>query len=285
MKKLLQLSLAAVSAALALALTGCDSDKDRSTDTGPADGAAFEGAVISFNPTVTFTSSTTFRWENESGDVESLLITDVGTPLEGTFTYVPSADFTTGTLNFTFDDPEVAAKQLNLSNFNGTVNGIRSFTISIDSVTYEGTVLNSGSALLPQITINAPGDGDTGGGGSIANGTDYSVSIGEAEERPGATANGTPPSLPTGAATLRIANDRASVSIGGTVYPAQGNVVAPGLGGAVLYVVTSNSGANVTLRTISITYNTSDAPVGGLYSATLTEIANTKIIDQEITFP
>lgn len=256
------------------------------TSTGPASGASFSGAVIAFNPTITFTSGTTFSWSNENGDNASLVITEVGAPVTGTFTWAPAPDFRTGTLTFTFDDPLIPAKILNLSNFNGTVTGITSFTVAIDSVSFNGTVLGSGSALLPRVTIAAPGGGGgNGGGGNITNGTTYNGTLGAASQISATGPNSgslNPTTLATGATSFRVATDRSQVRFNNITAGVAIGTQTPGLGGTGTYTLSTNLGS---ISTFSIIFDNSGVPVTAFYDvvATSQDFQSTRTLRQEIT--
>jgi hypothetical protein len=262
-KRLRSSILAAALGLTALLLSGCGGDSN-GTATGPESGTAFAGAVISFNPTITFTSGTTFSWSNDNGDVAALVITD-GAPVTGTFSYVPSSDFRTGTLTFTFDDPQIPQKQLNLSNFNGSATGITSFTISIESLTYNGRVLNTGTALLPKITITVGGGGS--GGGTIANGTTYNGTLGAAVESLAFGPNSAslnPATLPTGTTSFRVATDRSQVRFNNITAGIQVGTSIPGVGGTGTYVLSTSASA---VKTFIVIFDNNGVPVSAAYDS------------------
>ncbi len=284
LKRLRSSILAAALGLTAFVLSGCGGDSG-GTSTGPEGGSSFEGAVISFNPSITFTSGTTFSWSNENGDVASLVITD-GAPVTGTFSYVPSSDFRTGTLTFTFDDPQIPQKQLNLSNFSGSATGITSFTISIESLTYNGRVLNTGTALLPKITITAPGGGGgNGGGGSIANGTTYNGTLGTATQSLAFGPNSgslTPATLTAGATSFRVATDRSQVRFNNITAGIQVGTSVPGVGGTGTYLLSTSASA---VKTFTIIFDNNGVPASAAYDsiAISGDFQSQKGMRQEIT--
>jgi hypothetical protein len=253
--------------AVTLFITGCG-DGSKGTATGPTAGSSFAGAVISFNPTITFTSGTTFSWSNESGDNEALVITSPGTPATGTFTWVPSSDYRTGTLTFTFTGLERGPITLNLSNFSGTAAGISSFTVGFNSATYNGRVLSSGSALVPHVTITV--GGGTGGGTSgntITSGTTYNGTIGAvvAGANVGPNAGSlSPVALATGSTSFRVSSDRTKLFFNGRTVGLTAGTSAPAFGSTGTYAL-SVSASSVT--TFSVVYNGSGVAVGASYAA------------------
>jgi hypothetical protein len=144
-------------AAIALGLTllaGCGGSGGGSPATsqrGPAGAAAFVGTTILINPTLRFMAGGSVEYIN----------TEAGSPfppspvaITGTYTYVPSASFTTGTL--TLQLPGAITIALSLSGFEVSGGNVTSFR-----ATYNGT------PFLATVTAgrlqSAP---DPGGGGS-----------------------------------------------------------------------------------------------------------------------
>ncbi|MEY4488687.1 MAG: hypothetical protein RIQ79_1195 [Verrucomicrobiota bacterium] len=274
-----------------LFITGCN-DKKSGSSAGPAAAAAFSGAVISFNPTITFTSGTTFSWSNETGDNEALFITEPGSPATGTFTWVPSSDYRTGTLTFTFTGLERSPIALNLSNFSGSATSISSFTVGYNSATYNGRVLSSGSALVPHVTVTIGGGGTIGGGTSgdtIASGTTYNGTIG-AVVAGGSIGTGaaslSPVSLTPGSTSFKVSSDRTKLFFNGRTVGLTAGTSAPGFGATGTYAL-SLSATSVT--TFSVIYDTVGVAAGASYTATAMSGSGAsfsqKMITQEITIP
>lgn len=141
---------------LALSLTGCGGGD--SAATGPASGGAFAGTSITFNPTVNFTTGDNLTYFND----------EVGSPFpaadpaaNGTYTYVPNANFTGGTLTLTVDgimDPIV----LDISNFTRSGANVTGFTARSGGQSYPVSVTGTLAAYQP------PAGGGGGSGESRA---------------------------------------------------------------------------------------------------------------------
>jgi hypothetical protein len=252
-----------------LFLAGCDSGGGGGgTKTGPSAGASFAGAVISFNPTITFTSGTSFSWSNESGDNADLVVTS-GAPVTGTYTYTPSSDFLTGTLTFTFSG-DIDPITLNLSNFSGKKDGITAFTVGFKGASYNGTVLGTGSPLVPYVEVKIGGGGTGGGtsGNTITSGTTYNGTLEAAVDGisfgSGASSL-TPEVLAVGATSFRVSSDRSKVFFNGRTVGTVGSATAPGFGGTGVYAL-STSASKVT--TLSVVFDGSGVAIGAIYSAT-----------------
>jgi hypothetical protein len=257
----------------ALLFNGCDTTVDgngtsASTNTGPTGGAAFSGTSVSFNPTVTFTSGTSFSWSNVTGDNPALVITTVGVPATGTFTYVPSGDYRTGTLSFLFTDPLIPARSLTLSNFVGTSSGITSFSLVLDSVSYNASVLAAGAPLIPSAATTGGGTGGGDSANTISLGTTYNgvlaapvdgISFGSA------SGSLTPASLPSGATSFRVASDRARISFNGRTVGLTAGSSVPSVGSTGVYALVTSA---TSVTTLSVVYDTSGVAVGSIYTAT-----------------
>ncbi len=270
-------------ASTVLFLAGCDGGGGGGTKTGPSAGASFSGAVISFNPTITFTSGTTFSWSNVSGDNTDLVVTSGG-PVTGTYSYTPSSDFLTGTLVFTFSG-DIDPITLNLSNFSGKKDGITAFTVGFKGASYNGTVLGTGSPLVPYVEVKIGGgtgggtSGDSTGGGITYNGSVQAAVDGIVV---GSGAGLSPVTLPTGATSFKVSTDRSKVFFNGRTVGVTAGTTVPGLGGTGTYALTVSS-SNIT--TLSVVFNTSGTAVGATYSAFALSGANQKSITQQILLP
>ena len=137
---------------LAFTLSGCGGGDN--TPTGPSGAAAFDGVTIDLNPTISFTAGNNLTYLN----------TEVGSPFPaadpaaaGTYTYVPNASFTAGTLTLTvtgIDDPII----LEISNFVRTGTTITGFTARSGGVNYPVTVTGG---TLTAYTPPAGGSGES----------------------------------------------------------------------------------------------------------------------------
>lgn len=166
-------------AAAALLFTSCGGSSSRSGGAkgaaGPASTSSFTGTTVTFNPTIVFTAEGQFTYEN---DEENSPFDFEPTPIAGTFTYVPSANFKTGTFTFTLDGETDTAFGSNFVVVEGFVTG---FTITFPGV---GKYFATVSGQLEAAVIDDGGtDGDdtTGGedftfqgNGNIATGTVFS---------------------------------------------------------------------------------------------------------------
>lgn len=272
-------------ASTVLLLAGCDGGGGGGTKTGPSAGASFSGAVISFNPTITFTSGTTFSWSNPSGDNADLVVTSGG-PVTGTYSYTPSSDFLTGTLVFTFSG-DIDPITLNLSNFSGKKDGITAFTVGFKGASYNGTVLGTGSPLVPYVEVKIGGgtgggtSGDSTGGGTTYNGT---VEAAVAGVSFGSTSGLTPTELPVGAISFKVSTDRSKVFFNGRTVGVTAGTSVPGLGGTGTYAL-NVSASSVTA--LSVVFNTSGTAIGATYTASALSGsgANQKSISQTINIP
>jgi hypothetical protein len=157
MRNLFNLSkslLVAACAALSLALVGCGGDSGGAS-TGPSSGDAFAGTSISFNPTVNFSAGGNLTYFNN----------EAGSPFpasdpaaDGTYTYVPNATFTGGTLALTVDGIQ-SAIVLEISNFTRTGPNVTGFTANSGGQSYPVTVTGT------LVAYQRPGGGGGGGGG------------------------------------------------------------------------------------------------------------------------
>ncbi len=154
MKNILKSALAFASGLLALALAGCGGDSGSST--GPASGDAFAGTSISFNPTVNFSTGGNLTYFNDETDSP---FPEADPAVDGTYTYVPNATFTAGTLTLFVSgvqDPIV----LDISNFTRTGPNVTGFTARSGGQSYPVTVTGT------LVAYQRPGAGGGGSGGS-----------------------------------------------------------------------------------------------------------------------
>jgi hypothetical protein len=148
LKSILTISLGA----LALGFAGCDggssSDND-SGSTGPANSAAFAGTTIVFNPTVEFTAGNNLTYTNAEDSPFGSTFPEADTPVAGTYTYEPSADFTQGTLTLNVGTDVII---MQISDFVRSGPNVTGFTARIGGRSYPVTV----TGTLPAYD---PGDG------------------------------------------------------------------------------------------------------------------------------
>lgn len=157
MKNILKLSLALVTGLLALALTGCGGDSGGAA-TGPASGDSFAGTSITFNPTVNFTAGGNLTYFNNEANSP---FPAADPAANGTYTYVPNASYTAGTLTLTVDgiqDPIV----LDISNFTRTGPNVTGFTARSGGQSYPVTVTGT------LVAFQSSGGGGTGSGETSA---------------------------------------------------------------------------------------------------------------------
>src|SRR5690606_38575260 len=137
MKNILKYPLLVLAGLVALTVAGCGGGGGGSSPaTGPSGAASFAGSSISFNPTINF----------QAGNALTYLNTEVGSPFpaaavetDGTYTYVPNANYTAGTLTLTvdgIDDPIV----LEISDFIRNGANVTGFTARSGGQNYPVTV-------------------------------------------------------------------------------------------------------------------------------------------------
>jgi len=147
---------ATVALGLAL-LVGCGGSGSGSSTTsqrGPAGAAAFVGTTILVNPTLRFMAGGSVEYTNtEAGSP----FPPSATPINGTYTYVPSSTFTTGTLTLQLPGPITIA--LTLSGFEVSGGNVTSFRATYNGTPFVATVTNGRLPSAPD-----PGTGDPGTG-------------------------------------------------------------------------------------------------------------------------
>jgi hypothetical protein len=152
MKRIIIISIAAVSGLFALAGCGGPGTGGPGAQRGPAGAAAFAGTTVRINPTLRFLAGGAVQYTN----------TTAGSPfppapvaINGTYTYTPSADFTTGSMTMQF--PGALTIALALSQFEATAGNITRFRATYLGTPYVATVT---SGTLP--AAPAPGTPPTG---------------------------------------------------------------------------------------------------------------------------
>ncbi len=123
---------------------------------GPANAAAFSGTTITINPTLKFLAGGTLEYTNS----ESSNAFPVATNAPGTYTYSPSADFTTGTLTLTFTPaigtPAISTMALTLSNFTVQSGNVTAFRATFEGTPFNATVTNGTLASAPEPNDSNP---------------------------------------------------------------------------------------------------------------------------------
>jgi hypothetical protein len=181
---------------LSLSFTGCDSGSSSdSAATGPGGASAFAGASITFNPTIDFLAGNNLNYTN----------TDVDSPFPaaasataGTYTYVPNATFTAGTLTIVVGTDTIV---LEISNFTRSGANVTGFTARSGGQSYPVTVTGTIAAHVST--------GSTGAGESTADdipasmrGTHVLTFHAEGTGISGVPADGTETTFTIGARTL-----------------------------------------------------------------------------------
>jgi len=148
MKKTILKPLAAgLLAAAVLLLSACNGDDSgNGAATGPSSGSSFSGTTISFNPDIAFTDATSCTYTNIADPSD---FPHPYTTAPATYTYVPNADYTTGTLTITFDDTSIPSVVLDLSNFVHSGTSITGFTARSGGTSYPVTVTGPLTAYTP----------------------------------------------------------------------------------------------------------------------------------------
>ncbi|MBC8040976.1 MAG: hypothetical protein H7Y06_10565 [Opitutaceae bacterium] len=166
LKRLGFLLLSSVLGLTAFVMTGCGGDSSGGT-AGPAAGSSFAGSSISFNPTINFTNGTDLTYVNN----------EVGSPFPaaavataGTYTYVPNASFTAGTLTLTVEGitPPIV---LDIGSFTQSGGNVTGFSIRYNGQSYPTTV----TGTLP--AYQAPSGGGGGGGAGESRASDIPSSM------------------------------------------------------------------------------------------------------------
>ncbi len=162
MKKLAILVTGVASAAFLFSSCngGGGSSDDGAAAAGPATAAAFTGATVAFNPTVTFLANGQLTYFN---DEDGSPFDQADPAIGGTYTYDPSSDFTSGVLAITLSgstDTDV----INVSNFVVVDGSVTGFTLTF-------TDQGSFTATVTQGTIPAYVPPSTGGGGGSGGGS------------------------------------------------------------------------------------------------------------------
>jgi hypothetical protein len=153
LKRLRSILLSSVLGLTAFVMSGCGGDSGGTT--GPAAGSSFSGTSLSFNPTINFTTGTDLTYlNNEVGS--PFPAAAVATP--GTYTYVPNASFTSGTLTLTVDGitPPIV---LEIGSFTQSGGNVTGFSIRYNGQSYPTTV----TGTLP--AYQRPSGGGGGGAG------------------------------------------------------------------------------------------------------------------------
>jgi len=118
----------------------------------PVDSNAFSGVNIQFNPTIAFTSSSTFSYTNDETDTEF-----PSGNSSGNFSYSKISS-SQGNLILTFSDSTVLP--LTLTGFTGSLSSISSFGVSTASGNSYSASVTSGT-LAPEITISSGSGGSS----------------------------------------------------------------------------------------------------------------------------
>lgn len=162
LKKLSALLLAGL---LPIAFTGCNNDDDNNGARGPANGGAFAGVVLNINPTITFGAGNSFIYANADGTDLNFPSTENLPDFTGTYTYTPSANFTTGEmrLDFTSENPDIDDLVLQFQSFVVSNAIITEFTAVVNGTSYPVTVTTG--------TLNQAPAPQGGGSGSYTDTT------------------------------------------------------------------------------------------------------------------
>lgn len=174
MKKLL-LTVSSIAAAT-IFLNSCGSGGDSSTGDatgGPAGSSSFVGSSVSFNPTLRFNTEGQLTYINTAA-VSEFPKTEKGTPALGTYSYIPEADFQSGTLKISLPGlggPGGFTQSLGVTDFITSKGKVRGFTLTFNTegpfvaTVQSGTILAAGKAKGG----DNPGGGGGGGGGGAGN--------------------------------------------------------------------------------------------------------------------